>query len=127
MAYYNGNYRAGQRPSMMPCPNQAHNRQTNSGCGRNTAQPQPCCGQTADAPRSETPNAAEKMCLMQPRLTPADGAAQSCVMPSPYCPVAMAYIPFQAFEELFEESKAFMVGTAFPSLFKPFMRGGRCR
>ena len=42
-------------------------------------------------------------------------------------PLAMAYVPFQVFEELFEESKAFMVGTAFPSLLKPFMRGGRCR
>ena len=34
---------------------------------------------------------------------------------------------YNTFEELFEESKAFMVGTAFPSLFKPFMRGGKCR
>lgn len=124
MAYYNGNYRAGQRQPMMTCPNQAHNRQSN-GCGRNTATPQPCCN--AAAPQNELPNTSEKMCMIQPRTTPAEGIAQSCVTPSPYCPVAMAYVPFQMFEELFEESKAFTVGTAFPSLLKPFMRGGRCR
>lgn len=126
MAYYNGNYRAGQRHPMMTCPNQARNRQAGSGCGQNTASTQPCCEQTASS-QSAMPSAAEKMCMMQPRMTPADGVAQSCVMPSPYCSVAMAYVPFQAFEELFDESKAFMVGTAFPSLLKPFMRGGRCR
>ncbi len=108
MAYYNGNYRAGQRHPMMTCPNQA-------------------CNRPAGSPQNAMPNTAEKMCMMQPRMTPSDGVAQSCVMPSPYCPVAMAYVPFQAFEELFDESKAFMVGTAFPSLLKPFMRGGRCR
>ncbi len=103
MAYYNGNYRAGQRQPMMTCPNQSRNRQANNcGCSQNTVTP-------------------------QPRSIPADGVAQSCVMPSSCCPVAMAYIPFQAFEEPFEESKAFMVGTAFPSLLKPFLRGGRCR
>ncbi len=126
MAYYNGNYRAGQRQPMMTCPNQAHNRQAN-GCGRNTAPPQPCRNAAASAPQNELPNTSEKMCMIQPHTTPAEGIAQSCVMPSPYCPVAMAYVPFQVFEELFEESKAFTVGTAFPSLLKPFMRGGRCR
>ncbi len=127
MAYYNGNHRMVQRQPMMTCPNQAQNRQSSSGYGRNTASAQPCCNQNADTPHQDMPNAAEKKCMMQPRITPADGVAQSCVMPSPYCPVAMAYVPFQAFEELFEESKAFMIGTAFPSLFKPFVRGGRCR
>ena len=114
MAYYNGNHRMVQRQPMMTCPNQAQNRQSSSGYGRNTASAQPCCNQNADTPHQDMPNAAEKKCMMQPRITPADG-------------VAMAYVPFQAFEELFEESKAFMIGTAFPSLFKPFMRGGRCR
>lgn len=127
MAYYNGNHRSVTRQPMMNCPNQAHGRQVNSGCGRNAA-PMPACRDAeADTSRMEQPSLAEKKCMVQPRMTPAEGAAQSCVMPSPCCPVAMAYVPFQAFEELFDESKAFMVGTAFPSLFKPFMRGGRCR
>lgn len=126
MAYYNGNYRTGQRQPMMTCPNQARNRRAN-GCEQNTAVTQPSCDSELDTPKTEMPNAAEKMCMMQPRTAPNEGVMRSCIMSSPYCPVAMAYVPFQAFEELFEESKAFMVGTAFPSLFKPFMRGGRCR
>ena len=115
MAYYNGNYRTGQRQPMMTCPNQARNRRAN-GCGQNTAVTQPSCDSESDTPKTE-----------MPRTAPNEGVMRSCIMPSPYCPVAMAYVPFQAFEELFEESKALMVGTAFPSLFKPFMRGGRCR
>lgn len=71
MAYYNGNYRAGQRQPMMTCPNQAHNRQAN-GCGRNTAAPQPCRDAAADTPQNEMPSTAEKMCMMQPRIAPAD-------------------------------------------------------
>lgn len=126
MAYYNGNYRTSQRQPMRSCPNQGHNRQANS-CGRNTATPQPCCDTVSDTPKNDMPNTAEKMCMMQPRTSPAESVSQSCIMPSPYCPVAMAYVPFQIFDELFEETKAFMVGTAFPSLLKPFMRGGRCR
>lgn len=127
MAYYNGNYGVASRQPIN-CSNHGTNRGMNqrssSGCSRNSVQPQPCI---AGEPHSDMPNTAEKMCMLQPRMTPAEGTAQSCVMPSPYCPVAFAYVPFQAYEELFDESKAFMVGTAFPSLFKPFMRGGKCR
>lgn len=44
-------------------------------------------------------------------------------------PVAMAYVPWQQWEELFDLSKGFKCGTIFPSLSKPFsegplMRGG---
>ena len=46
-------------------------------------------------------------------------------------PVAMAYVPWQRWEEPFELNKAYRCGTLFPSLNKPFcettlFRGG-CR
>ena len=33
---------------------------------------------------------------------------------------AMAYVPWQKFKEPYDPSKAFMVGTIFPELNKPF-------
>lgn len=140
MAYYNGNYRSGQHQMVNNCPNQP--RQRNLGCPdqfprqRNSS----CCNthgrrddENARCPQNEartfpdTGCSSKDTCLGQPHTTPAQGVVQSCVMPSPTCPVAMAYVAFQAFEELFDESKAFRVGTVFPSLFKPFMAGGKCR
>lgn len=35
-------------------------------------------------------------------------------------PLAMAYVPWQMWEALYNEKTALMRGTAFPSLFKPF-------
>lgn len=40
-------------------------------------------------------------------------------------PIAMAYVPFQYFEEEYEPSVAFQKGTLFPELDKPFMPGGK--
>ena len=39
-------------------------------------------------------------------------------------PVAMAYVPFQFFENEYETAVAFKKGTLFPELDKPFMPGG---
>lgn len=39
-------------------------------------------------------------------------------------PLAMAYIPFQQWQETYEESKAFARGTIFPCLDKPFIGKG---
>ena len=39
-------------------------------------------------------------------------------------PIAMAYVPFQYFEEEYEPYVAFQKGTLFPELDKPFMPGG---
>ena len=129
MAYYNGNYRSGQRQTMANCPNQAP-RQRDSVCCNprdRRADENNHCSQNEARTFPDTGCSSKDTCLGQPRTTPAQGVAQSCVMPSPTCPVAMAYVAFQAFEELFDESKAFRVGTVFPSLFKPFMAGGKCR
>ena len=37
--------------------------------------------------------------------------------------VAMAYVPFQICNEVYDEAEALMVGTIFPVLNKPFLRG----
>lgn len=44
--------------------------------------------------------------------------------------VAMAYIPWQSFGQVYDPKKALMTGTIFPELDKPFTgrcKGGRCR
>ena len=38
-------------------------------------------------------------------------------------PIAMAYVPWQDWEELYEIEKAFECGTIFPCLDKPFVGG----
>jgi len=43
-----------------------------------------------------------------------------------HAPLAMAYVPFQMWEELFCPEEALRRGTAFPSLEMPFCpKGGR--
>lgn len=42
--------------------------------------------------------------------------------------VAMAYVPWQYFDTVYETDKALEVGTIFPELNKPFLAEGRgCR
>lgn len=41
-------------------------------------------------------------------------------------PVAMAYVPWQVFDKMYEDlDQAYCTGTIFPELNKPFT-GGRC-
>lgn len=40
------------------------------------------------------------------------------------CPLAMAYVPWQMWEEPYPPEEAIKMGTAFPSLNLPFMGGG---
>ncbi len=45
----------------------------------------------------------------------------------PECtPIAMAYVPFQELNDLYDDCKAFERGTLFPCLDKPFL-GGCCK
>lgn len=39
-------------------------------------------------------------------------------------PLAMAYVPFQQWSEVYSEDEAFNSGTLFPALNLPFERGG---
>lgn len=47
--------------------------------------------------------------------------------PTPFparTPVAMAYIPFQQFGQLYSPEQSLNYGTLFPDLNKPFLGGG---
>lgn len=48
----------------------------------------------------------------------------SCSIPQSKCSLAMAYVPWQKWEQLYEDEKALSVGTAFPSLDLPFCGRG---
>ncbi len=48
----------------------------------------------------------------------------SCNIPQSKCSLAMAYVPWQKWEPLYEEEKALAAGTAFPSLDLPFCGRG---
>lgn len=39
-------------------------------------------------------------------------------------PLAMAYVPFQQWNDTYDDDKAFARGTLFPELDLPFSRGG---
>lgn len=42
-------------------------------------------------------------------------------------PLAMSYVPWQQWGELYDECTALERGTAFPALYMPFCQGGRVR
>lgn len=54
-----------------------------------------------------------------------NGANRSCSPDG--CPVAMAYVPWQTWKDIYEPCRAFATGTIFAELDKPFlgMRGVR--
>lgn len=49
-------------------------------------------------------------------------ATETSALP-PQMPVAMAYVPMQKLESMYEPENALMQGTAFPDLDKPFLDG----
>ncbi len=59
---------------------------------------------------------------------PAGTQGKDCTPnPTPFpreTPVAMAYIPFQQFGQIYPPEKALNSGTVFPELDKPFLGGG---
>ena len=42
-------------------------------------------------------------------------------------PIAMAYVPWQCFDSVYDLDKAFRLGTIFPSLDKPFLGRSGCK
>lgn len=51
----------------------------------------------------------------------------NCSVAQDKCSLAMAYVPWQPFEEMYSEEMALSNGTAFPSLNMPFYgRGPIC-
>ena len=59
---------------------------------------------------------------------PSEFSGKGCTPnPTPFpqsTPVAMAYIPFQQFGQLYPPEKGLKRGTIFPDLDKPFLGGG---
>ncbi len=53
--------------------------------------------------------------------------AKDCNIPSDKCSLAMAYVPWQKWERIYKEEKAFSAGTIFPSLDLPFCAAGDAR
>ncbi len=61
---------------------------------------------------------------MQPCPAP---SSQPCPPPSPWV-IAMAYVPWQEWQNLYEPDKGLRYGTIFEDLDKPFKgRGGCCK
>lgn len=55
----------------------------------------------------------QKGCRQQPNVDPLSGME-----------VAMAYVPWQFFQTIYEPDKALQAGTIFPELNKPFLGKG---
>lgn len=51
---------------------------------------------------------------------------ETAVQPCADMVVAMAYVPWQQLETVYEPENAFVRGTLFPELDKPLMVGGDC-
>lgn len=80
---------------------------------------------------------------MKRRGCNASAASVSCARPEPTCPVcrdtrttydelssmpiAMAYVPWQEWQNIFEVEKGFRCGTIFEELNKPFRGIGGCQ
>lgn len=52
-------------------------------------------------------------------------SSSHCADPLSELPLAMAYVPWQHWNEIYELDKGLSVGTIFPELNKPFL-GSRC-
>ena len=49
---------------------------------------------------------------------------ETCNIPQNKCSLAMAYVPWQKWETMYNEEEALKAGTAFPSLDLPFYGKG---
>ena len=67
-------------------------------------------------------NTGEEACVLNEFLCPINGG--SGVFPA-QTPLAMAYVPYQEFEDLYDASAALENGTLFKNLNFPFERGAR--
>ncbi len=64
--------------------------------------------------------------MMQPSNT--CGCEQKFFSQTEQFPVAMAYVPWQEFKNMYEPDRALQAGTIFPELDLPFWAGrGNCR
>lgn len=104
-------------------PPSACNRQPESICGRPAEN---VCKRPAENVCNRQP---DNNCMAQPKVNCDNkndnhcGHRQDIMMP-----LAMAYVPWQRFVKMYELDVAFVQGTVFPELDKPFLgNGGMCR
>lgn len=64
-------------------------------------------------------------CDQNENFTGSDSEMPDCMYGRPFenWPIAMAYVPFQPWEETYEPEQAMEAGTIFPSLNLPFLGG----
>ena len=127
MAYYNGNRNSYRQAHVTKCPcneTAANNSMNNSSNMNNSCN-------TDNSHNMNNLCNTKSMCntnsLCSMKDSPVSHHNTACASTGIQEGLAIAYVPWQRFEELFCESKAFMLGTAFPSLFKPFLAGGKCK
>ena len=61
------------------------------------------------------------------RQTPACAAPQTVKDGLEGMPLAMAYVPWQKWQSVYDAEKALHYGTIFQELYKPFLGKGGCR
>lgn len=81
------------------------------------------CGRNNNTQNRPAPYMRQRTTSMRPSA-PCPGIRQSD--PLSNMPVAMAYVPWQFFREVYEPDKALQYGTIFPELNKPFYGKGGC-
>ena len=110
MAFYYGNYHPNKSMNSYPYNREKVYRKDNIPCRKDDS---PCR-------KDDTPCRKDDMPCRK------DDTPCSCKMPL-YKPLAIAYVPWQIFDELYDVKKSLCTGTVFPCLDKPFMAGGKCR
>ncbi len=132
MANYQNNMRYGRQGNMRqsrPVPGM------HMGCHNPAPQMDTCCGTSEPAPRMDNMQRENSGCC-----TPAPEAREAaerrerkspkgcgCRRDDPLygMPIAMAYVPWQTWRDIFDICEGFQTGTIFEELDKPFLgRGG---
>ena len=94
--------------------NRRNMRRYNNSCGMNMRQPQ-----------NQRTNGMNGYMETNAANLSSDSDACPCHT-APNMVLAMAYVPWQHFDDTFEPAKALMTGTIFPELDKPFLGGRGC-
>lgn len=85
--------------------------------------------QMSPAPRMANTNNRQMQNMPEHRRTKCSSMANNCPChsdPLSGMPIAMAYVPWQCFHDVYEPDKALQYGTIFPELNKPFYGKGGC-
>ena len=138
MAFYYGNYHPNKSMNSYPYNREKVYRKDNIPCRKDDSpcrkDDTPCRKDDSPCRKDDTPCRKDDMpcrkddtpCRKDDMPCRKDDTPCSCKMPL-YKPLAIAYVPWQIFDELYDVKKSLCTGTVFPCLDKPFMAGGKCR